>query len=224
MNNTEVSCCCFQHGVSAAELKTTEMSGFFHFLILSFLCQHPAFWLLGIILKYCTGVTMHLQYEKTVKKIIPALLSRSLHRTGVPSKKLKFLTHDMLCTVSNYLTFTWIVNFGVFITWNRSVFLWVTWTCKDLLQNNYLKQQIITLLPSTLLFRWGLLRYHKLGSLEGWAVWVFLVHHLSCQLSSTPRKEQFSPALNILSPLVSALDWFPHQGLQFQCNRSHPGH
>lgn len=106
MNNTEAPCCCFQHGVSAAELKTTEMSGFFHFLILSFLCQHPAFWLLGIILKYCTGVTMHLQYEKTVKKIIPALLSRSLHRTGVPSKKLKFLTHDMLCTVSNYLTFT----------------------------------------------------------------------------------------------------------------------
>lgn len=84
MDNAEAPCCCFKHGVAAAGLKTTEMSGFVNLLILSFLCQPSALWLLGIVFKYCIGVTKHLQCEETVKKVVSALLSRSSYSTEVP--------------------------------------------------------------------------------------------------------------------------------------------
>lgn len=138
-------------------------------------------------------------------------------------KNLQFLTHDMLCPISNYLSLTWIINFTGFPSL-KYICLSLGYVNMQRSAPKPLKQQIRTVLPSTLFFRWRLLSYHELGRLEGWVVWIFLVHHLSYQLSYTTRKAQFSPSLKILSPPVSALDWFLHQGLQFQCNRSHLGH
>lgn len=109
MDSTECLGCCFQHGVSAAELSTRCAEDCRNARILcsfDIIIFVPASSILSARnnTKYCMEVKIHLQYEKNSgrEKIVSVPLSRSLYSTELPSKKFRFLTHNMIGTINDF--------------------------------------------------------------------------------------------------------------------------